>query len=168
MDDEEILHTGLSIEDGRRRYPARTDAESDSRPLISSTLFIQGEWLQPETCTEAVGMRPTSTSSSRVKKGTWLPSGKDHVTTPYWALEVRDLRSYEISDSLTALLDRLWPQRRALREFVRRDGIDAGFTTSVQIFGDRPDYSLGPAVLKRLSYFGVEWGLDLFDYSDET
>lgn len=163
--EKEILDTGLTLEVARRRYPEKERPIDDTRALITSSFFIEGEDLDLEACTRELGLQPTRVVSAAIK-GRWLPSGKANVVKPQWVVERKDQPSDDVNDELMKLLDLLWPRREAVIGWLKRTGHDAGFTTSVNIFNDRPLYCLSPKTLKRLAYFNVEWGLDIFDYSD--
>ena len=95
-----------------------------------------------------------------------MRSGFPNVRAPWWCLEYRREPLYTIEDGLSKLLIKLWPCRQRVKEILSQEGISGGLSTTVDIYVDRPVYCLSPLLLARLSYFGVQYCLDIFDYSE--
>lgn len=165
-DDEEILETGLTLDEVRRRYPLRRDDPDEPRPLVTTRFRIEGAELSVAACTKAVGLPPTRWLDHPVTKGRWQPSGRPHVEQPYWLLERVRRPSHEIDRELTELLDLLWPQREAILALATSRGCELSFATSVTLWEDAAICSLGPRTLERLVFFKGEYSLEVFDYRD--
>jgi hypothetical protein len=133
--------------------------------LITTSFEVSSEHLDPVECSRVIGLDPTACSTKPEIKGKWLPSGQPNIIDPFWRLQLTQEPAYEIDEGLTKILDMLWPHRHRVLRVIRRSGYSAGFSSSVTIFEGRPVYSLSPRSLSRLSYFGLEWGLDVFDLS---
>ncbi len=162
----EVLHTGLTLDQLRDIHPLRPGKLEDPRPRISTTFELSGPNLDPRECSQILGLEPTASSGIAEEKGKWIPSGRPNVIEPYWRLQFKDRPSDSIDDELAELLELLWPTREALVELVSRPSYSAGFLSSVSIFVDRPIYCLAPETLRRLGYLGLEWCLDIFDYTE--
>lgn len=136
---------------------------SDSRALVSSWFSISGEDLLPDRCTEAIGLEPTEIGIKGKKR---RPESLGQLRTSFWAIGFERERSDNIEEGLSRLLDLLLPKQREISEFLREGRQSAGFKTSVTIHEHRPLYCLGPDTLTRLASFGLEYCLDIYDYSD--
>jgi hypothetical protein len=136
----------------------------EARPLITNYFTITGLSLDPRECTRLLGIEPTETSKV-VQRGTFL-DGRPHVREAFWSIEFSKEPSWEIEGGLLRIIDILWPQRRKVVDLLSATGFDASFGTNVTIHASRPLYILSPQTLSRLSYFGAEYGLDIFDNSE--
>jgi hypothetical protein len=162
-DADKMLYTGFKLSD-LPRLPARQD--DDPSPLITTLFYLEGDQLDPKLCTEALGVEPTAfDSSSALRPGVWVPSGRPNIRLPYWKLKLTKEKSYNIDEPLKRLLDMIWPRREAVIELIRETGYEASFTTTVTIYVDPPRYSLSGNILERLGFFGFDYGLDIYDYS---
>lgn len=163
-EEEEVLYTGLTLQDAREAHPLKTPEPGDPRPLITTRFEITADDLDPLECSKLLELEPTASAAIPQVKGKWFPSGRPHVVRPYWKLGFNKEPGDDINDGLSRLLDLLWPHREAVLQLTARPGYTAGFLTSVSIFEDRPVYGLGPETLRRLGFFGLPWGFDIFDY----
>ena len=136
----------------------------ETRPLITNYFSITDFSLDPEECTRFLEIEPTETSKA-VQRGTFL-DGRPHIRDAFWTIEFSKEPSWEIEEGLSKIIEILWPQRSKVVEFLSTTGFDASFGTNVTIYASRPLYVLSPQVLKEMSYFGAEYGLDIFDYSE--
>jgi hypothetical protein len=137
----------------------------ETRPLITSFFSIIGENLNPRECTCFLGIEPTKTSET-MPKGGLLSNGKQHMKKASWSISLDKEPSWGIEDGMSKIIDTLWPHKSKIVEFLSTTKFEALFGSNVTIHASRPLYVLSPEILKRISFFGVEYGLDIFDYSD--
>jgi len=71
-----------------------------------------------------------------------------------------------LDEAVSALFDEVWDYRNEVRRFANMVGFDLSITCTVTILKDRPEYTFGPDVLKKLAWLGCEFVLDIFDYSE--
>jgi hypothetical protein len=141
------------------------DAHRDeTRPLITSFFAIGDINLDPDECTRLVGLNPTTTSQA-IPKG-FLPNGKVRIKDATWSIRFDKEPVWGIDEGLHRILDILWPQRDRVVEFLGTTGFSALFGTNVTIHASRPLYSLSPKTIRRMSFFGLEYLFDIFDYSE--
>jgi len=163
--ENEVIFTGLTLAEARATYPRAAHDPDDPTPLITTIFWMGGEDLDPNAITKTLDLQPTRTEGQRRVYGYYLPSGAPHVKKPYWCIERTKQPSYEIDSELSLLLDQLWPKKDAIVGLLKRTGYTAALVVNVTIYKDRPLYCLSPATLQRLAFFGVEFTLDIFDYS---
>ena len=137
-------------------------AMKDSRPLISSHFSIHGETLDPQDCTKTIGIIPTFAGRKGTKR---RPGSLVALQTSIWTVSFSKEPSYSTDEEISRLIDLLWPHRLKVREYLSSTGFEAGFGNSVTIYEDRPLYSLSSSTIQRIAVFGVDYGLDVFDYS---
>ncbi len=63
------------------------------------------------------------------------------------------------------VLSLIWPARHRIMEFVSLRCLNAAFVASATINDERPLYRLSPESLRRLAFFGYDFGWEVFDYS---
>jgi len=163
--EDEILATGMTLNEARVAYPRAPHDPENPSPLITTIFCMEGEGLNPRAITDALDLCPTSAEGREQVRGYWLPSGTPNLKKPYWCVERTKQPSYEIDSELSLLLDQLWSKRAAIVGLLKRRGYTAAFVVNVTIYKDRPLYCLSPATLQRLAFFGAEFALDIFDYS---
>lgn len=137
----------------------------EARPLITNFFTITGKDLNIQECTRFLGLQPTETGET-IQKGTSV-DGRTHFRDAFWSIEFTKEPSWEIEEGLIKILDILWPRRECVTAFLSTTGHSALFGTNVSIYASRPLYVLSPQTLSRMAFFETEWGLDIFDYSEE-
>ncbi len=132
-------------------------------PRITTFFAIGGEAVVPAECTARIGLEATDSCAESVRRGTLVPSGEPHFRHPFWCLELTKEALDSTDDGLRRLLERLWPRRERVRELLRETGWKAMFGSTVTINEARPVYELSADTIRRLAFFEVEYGLDIFD-----
>ena len=160
MDNNEILETGLTLDEVAKHFPLVRKNPDDPGARITTTFCITGDPLNFAECTEAVGMEPTSIQEKRTR-GRWLPSGRPNILPAEWCLEVIHEPSYDVDQCVTELLDLIFPRVEQIKALLTREPYSAGFLTCVTVFEDRPIYSLSASNIKRLAAFNLSWDLDI-------
>jgi len=139
------------------------DAHSEeTRPLITNFFAITDMALDPGECTRIFGINPTVTREATVE----VPFPGRPPIEASWSIRFDKEPSWEIEEGLRKILNIIWPQRDKIVEFLSTTGFSALFGTNVTIHASRPLYVLSPQTLEGMSYFGAEYGLDIFDYSE--
>ena len=139
------------------------------RPYIRTKFWIAGEKLDPNDFSRLIGIQPTKSG----KKGDLVdnPEARDRGRTlpeTFWRIEVvRD--SYDTDEGIQEILGLIWPQRDAIKEYLKaRPSLQAGFTCVVRIHKDRPVYKVSPDSICKLAYLGCEFGMDdIYDFRKE-
>lgn len=139
---DDIVDTGVTIEDLKRRFPRPKRSGDDPSPLVTSQFVLEDDHLDLEACTRAIGKAPTRSSAERSIRGHHVQSGKVNIRKPYWILEIEKEPSYSTDEGMLKLLDLLWPRRKEIAALLRLKRYDAGFNTNVTIYEDRPVYCL--------------------------
>jgi hypothetical protein len=141
------------------------DGSTERRVLVTTSFEIEGDPLDIEACTQAVGLPPTRFSERPRQTGTSQPSGTPYAPTPFWSLEFGKEPADTIDDGLARILALLWDRRNEIRRFVETRELTASFTSTVSIYQDRPALELSAKTLERLAFFKVDYGLDVLDYT---
>jgi len=84
-----------------------------------------------------------------------------------WSVGVEKQPLESVDDAMKQMLEMVWPVRERIRGFATGHGLAIVFVCSVTFWKDRPEYSLSAPVLARLAWFGGDFLLDVFDYSDD-
>lgn len=140
-----------------------SEATDFSDPLITTTFVIEGDDLDPAECSRRIGLEPTGASDQRKVTGHLVPSGEPYVRKPFWLVKLNKRPSDSIGDELNELLAILWPHRHEIVRYLQETGHEAGFSSSVTIEENRPLYELTAETLSRLSFFKVDWILDILE-----
>lgn len=135
----------------------------NSRPLISSHFSIHGETFDPQDCTRAIGIEPTYARRKGMKR---RPGSLVALRTSVWTVSFSKVPSDSIDEEIARVIDILWPHQSKVLQFLSSTGLEAGFGNSVTIYEERPLYCLSASTIQRIAAFGVDYGLDIFDYSD--
>ena len=139
-----------------------TEEDANARPVISTDFGIWGDLLDLSECTRQIGLAPTTEET----KGQARPNGRPPARETYWGIATQKRRLLSIDDSLVELIEILWPHRFEIVEFLSSKPHSASFETKVTIYAERPEYCLSAQTLQRLSFFGIEYCLDIFDCSE--
>ena len=131
-------------------------------PRITSSFSISGPDFDPADCTLATGIEPSVAALKGQKR---RPKSRFKLLTSVWEVSAIKEESGSIDDGMVEVLDYLWPKKESLKAYLRRSKWSARFSTSLTVFDKRPLYVLGPETLSRMSYFGVDYTLDIHDYS---
>jgi hypothetical protein len=134
--------------------------ETAGLPSITTVFWIQGDELDPNLCTEEVGIPPTDSGT----KGQLRPGKRPPVPHSYWEVALRREPRLSTEDGLVKLLDLLWPVREKIRRFVHERPVAAGFGSWVTIRHDLPQYRLSLPTLSRLTFFNVKYDMDINRY----
>ncbi|MGC1274229.1 MAG: DUF4279 domain-containing protein [Planctomycetaceae bacterium] len=132
-----------------------------STPRISCYFRIGGHDFDPATVTGALGLDPDTIWHKRegLKYRTDIPS-------IVWSIGFTKQPFYSTSDALEELFLKIWPARVRIRDFLAESGLEGLFTCNITISEDRPLYELTPSVIEKLAFFGCEFLMDIFDYSE--
>lgn len=141
-----------------------TVPELDPRPRISSILWIEGDELDPNLCTQELGLQPMEIGI----KGQMLPGRRWPVPHSFWRIGFSKQPSASIDQELHKLLDLVWPARERIKHLIETSAVSCSFVSNVTIEHDAPLLHLNPDTLSRLAFFQVEFGIDIFDFSEST
>lgn len=134
----------------------------DPRPLITTSFTIDGVDLDPQECTREIGLEPTRAARRGERR---RPESRINLVTSVWCIAIDKQPSLDTNEGLSQLLDVIWPRRVELRDYLKATKWNAGFTTSLTIHDERPLYLLSHDSLCRMSFFGLEYSMDIHDYS---
>ena len=130
-------------------------------PVIKSCLAIGADDLDPDAITQQLGLEPTRIWRQKRKHLEELS-----VPNTQWVLEIETTSKDSVSEALDELIAVLWPIRDRVRELAQSASSWTWFVSTVIIHEDRPLYDLQPATIEKLAYWGCEWNLDIYDYSE--
>lgn len=133
------------------------DQEGGAR--IRSGFEIRGDSLDTEECTRILGISPTMVTH----KGAPRASGRGVYPFTLWDFELIEPHSYSTDECMIRLIDVVWDARERIVSFLKNPGLEAGFYSSVRITDKRPVYELSAATVKRIAFFGADYGLDIYD-----
>jgi hypothetical protein len=85
-----------------------------------------------------------------------------------WLIRKSGRPFYSTDEAVNEILDAIWPARKAIREFAKLNAVDVGINCNVTIYEDRPAYELSTNTIDRLAQIGCGFGLDIFDYSEDS
>jgi hypothetical protein len=156
--EDELIDTGLTIDDAIKLFPIKRKFPDDPRALIATKFHIYGSNLVESECTEATGVAPTKFLEKRLI-GHFAPSGKPNELPPGWTLEVCHEPSSDLNATVIELLNQLLPNSERIADFISSGGFSAEFSTSVIVFEEEPDLSLSGEALRKLGLFGYSWYL---------
>ena len=129
----------------------------DRRVMV--TFYIGGGAWDPDTCTSALGLQPTRIR----RRGSVAPAGGPPARENGWSIDT-DWEESDSTDSVVAgLVNRLWERRFAIRQFCEENGAGCAFVAVVEILEERPVYELTSATIARMSEFGADFSLDIYD-----
>ena len=138
-------------------------------PYIEACFQVAGAELDPDELTRLVGLQPTkSWKKDDPSAHLALRKQGQSVLEAFWRIEVaRD--SYDTDEGIQEILGLIWPQRDAIKEYLKaRPSLQAGFTCVVRIHKDRPVYKVSPDSICKLAYLGCEFGMDdIYDFRKE-
>lgn len=143
--------------------------EEDPTPQISAYFWIAGPGLETAHCTKVIGLQPTGEDPQAVQTARFV-TGEPYIRPPSWRFGITRMRSYSLSEPMEWVLEQIWPRREVIRQLLaelKPAGIEGSFEASVTIHEDRPVYELTAKVLRRMSYFGVDFGLDIWNFENE-
>lgn len=136
---------------------------NESTPLITSRFTITGDSLNPDHCTKMLNIKPTEVGL----KGEKRPKGRPDVPVTFWSVSIANKRYYSIEESISEMLDLLWPHRAELVSLLSTSCLSASLESTVKIYGDRPEYCLEPETLQRIAFLKASYCLGIYDYSDQ-
>lgn len=137
------------------------DGVLSKTPELTTYFSISGWDLDPESCTSALGLKPSEVWRQKHKH---LLDHKD-LPSVSWSLGEKNQREFSVSKAVEAVLDLVWPARERVIRFVSGKNFIVGVTCSVTIYEDRPIYDLSKETISRLAVLDCEFCLDIFDYS---
>jgi hypothetical protein len=140
-----------------------SEPRPNQAPLITSRFCIAGRHFDTERCTAAIGITPTTIWR---QQNTKIATDHPELPTTNWIIEVKDQRLYSTDDALIELFAIVWPSRERIQAFLHSSGLHASFGSIVTIHHERPLYELQPETLRKLAWFGCEYGMDIYDYSE--
>jgi len=133
-------------------------------PLISSAFSIEGKDFDPDECTKAIGIQPNEIGRIGEKL---RPDSLGTLKISFWSISFIKEATYDLDEGLVKVLETMWPKREKILEYLRVGSFDnAAFSSTVNIYVDRPLYRIRPEVLRRFAFFGVEYIFDVHDYSE--
>ena len=134
----------------------------DTAPRISTHFVISGRDFDPEKCSEALGLKPSTVWRQKLEH---LKARSDLANTE-WQIGLDKRPLYSLDEAVLEVLGLIWPARKRIRAFLFESNLNVTLVCSVSINADRPEYCLSPTTLGRLAVLHCEFCLDIFDYSD--
>jgi hypothetical protein len=138
-----------------------SESGTDRLPQISTLLWITGDGLDPDAWTRT-GLSPIDTGL----RGQYFPGKHWPVPETFWELGFRKKREDCIEGGLQKLLDSLWSRRASVSQGLQGPDVSGTFASNVTIRHIGASYCIGAETLERLAYFGIDYGIDIFDYRD--
>lgn len=133
---------------------------------VTSGFCISGKDLDPADCTEKIGIEPTETGLVGNKR---RPESLGKLVTSFWTFKNEEVEADNIDEGLNKILDILWPVRFAVRGYVTgKSHWDCGFFSTVTVYDLEPEYSLESTTMTKMSFFGLSYGLEIYDYSNRV
>lgn len=131
-------------------------------PQISVSLVLGSDDLDPDACSEAIGISPTEVW--RQKHKSFL--NVDTVPNVQWIISTDKIMSYSIDEPLSQLLDLVYVREEEIRRYVADTAVKCVVTCNVTFKGDRPLYEISNRNLERIGRLGASFQMDIFDYSE--
>jgi hypothetical protein len=126
---------------------------------VMVTFYIGGGAWDPDACTAALGLQPTRIR----RRGSVARAGGPPARQNGWSIDTEWEDSDTTDAVLVRLLDRLWEHRFAIRRFCEENRAGCAFVAVVEILEERPVYELTRATIARMSEFGADFSLDIYD-----
>lgn len=133
-----------------------------SSPQISAFFNVSGLDWDPQECTDATNLQATKVWNQPER----LVSGGKRRSE--WSVGFRRRDFDNVNDAIAEVLNLVWDRRTDLKEFADQRGYSLSVTCHVTIWKERPEFSLSAEVIRRLAWFGCEFLMDIFDYSDDS
>ncbi len=124
---------------------------------ITTAYFIDGDHVNPEACTVALGLRPTAI---RHKDGANL---RGHPRNE-WKLSTGWLELDSIEASVVTLLETLWPAKDRIVLYLSETKASSSLVTGIEISDERPDYCLSRVTVSKVAHLCASYALDIYDY----
>lgn len=131
-------------------------------PRIRCFFAIAAQDLNVDECTQRIGLAPSDVWRQKHDHLKFHPD----IPNTEWVVETSSDSLRSTSEAIGILLERIWPKRDIIKKFLEEKGLNASITCSVTIKEDRPLYDLAPDILAKLASLGVEFGFDIYDYSE--
>lgn len=135
----------------------------DPAPRLSASLTLSGKRFDFDECTRSIGLRPVAVwhpPSKSLNKSLDLPDAA-------WSCGFEKSPLYSVDDALRELLSTVWPKRIPIKECAEEKGLQISVDCNITIHEDRPIYELSPETMSKLVWFGADFGMDIFDYSED-
>lgn len=130
------------------------------RDGVSAFLVLSGNDFDLDDCSRAVGLEPTKVWQQRREA---LARREDLANTE-WMVGVEKQPFDCLSDAVEAVLVRVWEHREDIQTYAAQHGLEVYLACNVTIWENAPEYSLSAETMQRLSEFGANFILDIFDY----
>ena len=130
-------------------------------PEISVWFVLSGENLDPDLCTETLGIKPDKVwTQPAITAGTQPPRRE-------WNIGFRRHEHNDIGEAIELVLARVWDKRDLLASLVAEKGYRVTVACNVTLWKDRPLYELTENTIQRLAALGASFGLDIFPQDEE-
>jgi len=127
-------------------------------PAIRTVFALRIGDVDPVLVSNCIALEPTRI----LRKGEKRESPRPPVAESTWEIEVGKQNLYSIDDSLTLILDIVWPYKKQIVSFCRDHKIPCLFVTAVWTSDEsRPVYELSGVNLKKMSELEASWIMDL-------
>lgn len=132
-------------------------------PEMAVDFVIGGRGFDTDLATRVIGREP---SRAWHQEREHLRKRSDLHDTA-WMVSIGWTEMDSVNQAVERILEQVWPHRENILSFVDQHGLSASVSVSVRIWGDRPLYDLLPGTMRKLGEMNVEFGLDIYDYSEE-
>ena len=127
-------------------------------PIIVTRFSIEMGIHNPDLCTDYIGLNPTRV----LKKGAGRQQPRPPVSASSWEIDTEKRTIYSIDDSITELMDVIWPKKDRIVEFCKQYVVQCLFISVVWADDEhRPVYELSRQSLERIGKFNAAWIMDL-------
>ncbi len=126
-------------------------------PTIQAELLVGGRDWQPEDCSAATGMTP----SSIWRQPRPELRERNELYTDAWSVMSRKLALYEIDPLVNEVLDYVWKDRVSLVEFALARDLTISVVCDVLVIRDQPILELRGCTVHRLGELNASFSIDL-------
>lgn len=133
-----------------------------SQILVSFS--ISGRDFDTEQCSARVGRRPSETWQ---QERPHLKERRDLANTA-WMVSSGWEEGDSLDEAVAKLLDEVWPYAERIRQYSLEQGLSLTLNCSVRVWSDAPQYTLSVDVMRKLVHLGAEFGLDIYDYREDS
>ena len=135
----------------------RPDAE------ISTFVGVSGRGFDVDECTRAIGREPTEIWRQK------RPHLRERVDLPdtEWMVGFQWRPFDAVDDAVRETISQIWDARSRFVAFAEAHHLSRFLVCSVRIWRERPLYNLTAQSLRQLGELGVEFSLDIYDYSED-
>ena len=127
-------------------------------PAILTRFAINTRDVVPELASQHIGLEP----SRVLKKGEPRTPPRPPVAESSWMIESPRRHLYSLDESMTQVLNIVWPKRREITSFCNKHNLQCLFVTVVWADAEhRPIYELSRQSFKKISALHASWIMDL-------